>query len=240
MGKGEFWPRWRCRYKPFTSLHNQKRVTTNLKSINNQKCQKNQTAWNSDNQRIKETVNQQPDENLRWDSGLWGQDWLNGKLRLRADCELWRLPWWEKFPVSHESLLESGARDKQASCTLPSLAPPPQVVLLHSKEGCPALVNTQGPAPLQLNRCAKTKKYDPNERTEQNFRKRAKQWGDSLSDGEFKALVIKMLTELIELDWKMKEQMKDTQIEIKQNIQGNNSTRRKPGLKSMIWNKRKK
>ena len=42
----------------------------------------------------------------------------------------------------------------------------------------------------------------------------------NLSDGEFKALVIKMLTELIELGWKMKEQMKDTQNEIKQNIQG--------------------
>ena len=40
----------------------------------------------------------------------------------------------------------------------------------------------------------------------------------NLSDGEFKALVIKMLTELIELGWKMKEQMKDTQDEIKQNI----------------------
>ena len=37
----------------------------------------------------------------------------------------------------------------------------------------------------------------------------------NLSDGEFKALVIKMLTELIELGWKMKEQMKDTQNEIK-------------------------
>ena len=33
----------------------------------------------------------------------------------------------------------------------------------------------------------------------------------NLSDGEFKALVIKMLTELIELGWKMKKQMKDTQ-----------------------------
>ena len=33
-----------------------------------------------------------------------------------------------------------------------------------------------------------------------------------LSDGEFKALVIKMLTELIELGRKMKEQMKDTQV----------------------------
>ena len=45
----------------------------------------------------------------------------------------------------------------------------------------------------------------------------------NLSDGEFKALVIKMLTELIELGYKMKEQMKDTQNEIKQNIQGTNS-----------------
>ena len=48
----------------------------------------------------------------------------------------------------------------------------------------------------------------------------------SLSDGEFKALVIKMLTELIELGQKMKKQMKDTQSEIKQNIQGTNSDRK--------------
>ena len=32
----------------------------------------------------------------------------------------------------------------------------------------------------------------------------------NLFDGEFKALIIKMLTELIELGQKMKEQMKDT------------------------------
>ena len=48
----------------------------------------------------------------------------------------------------------------------------------------------------------------------------------NLSDGGFKALVIKMLTELIELGWKMKKQMKDTQNEIKQNIQGTNSDRK--------------
>ena len=47
----------------------------------------------------------------------------------------------------------------------------------------------------------------------------------NLSDGEFKALVIKMLTELIELGQKMKEQIKTTQNEIKQNIQGTNSDR---------------
>ena len=46
------------------------------------------------------------------------------------------------------------------------------------------------------------------------------------SDGEFKAMVIKMLTDLIEFVRKMKKQMKDTQNEIKQNIQRTNSDRK--------------
>ena len=50
----------------------------------------------------------------------------------------------------------------------------------------------------------------------------------NLSGGEFKALVIKMLTHLIELCWKMK----DTQNEIKQNIQGTNSDRKKTRIQS--------
>ena len=61
---------------------------------------------------------------------------------------------------------------------------------------------------------------------EQNSSKRAKWQGDSQSDGEFKTLVMKMLTELIELGWEMKEQMKDTHNEVKQNIQGTNSDRK--------------
>ena len=52
------------------------------------------------------------------------------------------------------------------------------------------------------------------------------------SDGEFKALVIKMLTEQIEVGRKMKEQMKDTQNEIKQNIQGTNSDRKETRTQS--------
>ena len=56
----------------------------------------------------------------------------------------------------------------------------------------------------------------------------------NLSDAEFKTLVIRMLTELIELSHKMKEEMKAIQSEIKENIQG-----RKPGLKSTIWTKRR-
>ena len=54
----------------------------------------------------------------------------------------------------------------------------------------------------------------------------------NLSDGEYKALVIKMLTELIELGRKMKKQMKDTKNEIKQNIQGTNSDRKETGTQS--------
>ena len=53
---------------------------------------------------------------------------------------------------------------------------------------------------------------------------------DNLSDAEFKTLVIRMLTELIERSLKMKEQMKATQSEIKQNIQ-------EPTLKGRTSNK---
>ena len=48
----------------------------------------------------------------------------------------------------------------------------------------------------------------------------------NLSDGEFKTLVIKKLAELTELGHKMKEQMNNTQSEIKENIQGTNSDRK--------------
>ena len=44
-----------------------------------------------------------------------------------------------------------------------------------------------------------------------------------LSDAQFKTLVIRMLTELIEFDRKMKEEMKAIQSEIKENIQGTTS-----------------
>ena len=54
----------------------------------------------------------------------------------------------------------------------------------------------------------------------------------NISDGEFKALVIKMLTDLTELGQKMKKQMKDTQNEIKQNIQGTNSDRKETRTQS--------
>ena len=45
----------------------------------------------------------------------------------------------------------------------------------------------------------------------------------NLSGAEFKTLVIRMLTEMIELSHKMKEQRKATQSEMKTNTQGTNS-----------------
>ena len=84
--------------------------------------------------------------------------------------------------------------------------------------------------PLPHNRFAKTKKYRPNKRTDQNSRKRTsdEELGN-LSEAEFKPLVIRMLTELIELGHKMKEKMKATQSEIKENIQGTNSEGKETG-----------
>ena len=45
----------------------------------------------------------------------------------------------------------------------------------------------------------------------------------NLSDAQFKTLVIRMLTEMIELGRKIKEEMKVIQSEIKENIQRTNS-----------------
>ena len=50
-----------------------------------------------------------------------------------------------------------------------------------------------------------------------------------LSDAEFKALVIRMLTEMIEYGCKIKEEVKPIQNEIKKNMQGTNSERKETG-----------
>ena len=64
----------------------------------------------------------------------------------------------------------------------------------------------------------------------------------SLSDAEFKTLVIRMHKELSEdlnSIKKIQSEMKDTRAEIKNNLQGNTVEWMKPRIKSMIWNIRK-
>ena len=45
----------------------------------------------------------------------------------------------------------------------------------------------------------------------------------NLSDAEFKTLVMRMLTELVECGRKLDEKVKATQSEVKENVQGTNS-----------------
>ena len=88
----------------------------------------------------------------------------------------------------------------------------------------PCPVKCQRLLPLQCNRCTKTKKYGPNERANQNSRKKlSNEEIANLSDAEFKTLVIRMLTDIIEYGHKMEEEGKAMQSEIRQNVQGTNS-----------------
>ena len=66
-----------------------------------------------------------------------------------------------------------------------------------------------------------TKKYGPHERTDQSSPQKIQLSDEeiaNLSDTQFKILVIRMLTELIQLSHKMKEEKKATQSEIKENM----------------------
>ena len=95
-----------------------KRITTNLKSINNQKCQKiklhgTQTTKELKKQSTRPTrpVRRVDRENWRQGSGQCGQGWLNGKLDSELTVDYGGregLPWCEKLPVSHQGSLESG------------------------------------------------------------------------------------------------------------------------------------
>ena len=62
----------------------------------------------------------------------------------------------------------------------------------------------------------------------------------NLSNAQFKTLGIRMLTEMVEYGCKIEEKVKAMLSEIKENVQGTNSDRRKLGLKSMMWTRRKK
>ena len=60
------------------------------------------------------------------------------------------------------------------------------------------------------------------------------------SDAQFKTLVIRMLTEMVEYGGKIEEKVKAMKSEIKEKYRDPTVTRRKLGLKSMVWNRRKK
>ena len=61
----------------------------------------------------------------------------------------------------------------------------------------------------------------------------------NLSDAQFKTLVIRMLTEMVEYGHKIEEKAKPMQSEMKENVQGTNSEGRKLGLRTTVWTTRK-
>ena len=62
----------------------------------------------------------------------------------------------------------------------------------------------------------------------------------NLSDAQFKTLLIRILTELVEYGLKIEEKVKAMKSEIKENVQGTNSDGRKPELKSTVWRRKKR
>ena len=77
----------------------------------------------------------------------------------------------------------------------------------------------------------KKKKNGPNDRTLQSSRKNTTNEEEiaNLSDAQFKTLVIKMLTELVESGHKLDEKMKPMLRETKENVQGTNSDAKETG-----------
>ena len=62
----------------------------------------------------------------------------------------------------------------------------------------------------------------------------------NLSDAEFKTLVIRMLTELVEFGRRLDEKMKAMLSEIKKHVQGTNSDGKETGTQINVWTRRKK
>ena len=62
----------------------------------------------------------------------------------------------------------------------------------------------------------------------------------NLPDAEFKTLIIRILTQMVEYGCKIEEKVKAMQSEMKRNVQGTNSVGKEQGFKSMIWSRRKK
>ena len=59
------------------------------------------------------------------------------------------------------------------------------------------------------------------------------------SDAQFKTLVIRMLTDKIEYDFKIEEKVMAMLSEIKENVQGTNSEGKETGTQSTVWSRRK-
>ena len=95
--------------------------------------------------------------------------------------------------------------------------------------------------PIQYNRHAKTKKVaQMKEQVKAPKTELSDEEIANLSDAEFKTLVIRMLTELVECGCEIEEKVKATKSEIKEMHREPTVMGRKMGIKAMVWSRRKK
>ena len=131
-----------------------------------------------------------------------------------------------------EEMTESQWRAEQWHCSLSDH--PPHIQCHNQATWLPHPGEYLRLRPLIGNRHMETKKYGPNERTDQSSKKKIKiqvsnEDTVNLSDAQFKTLVIRMLTEMVEYGNKIEEKVKAMKSEIKENLQGTNSKGKETG-----------
>ena len=115
------------------------------------------------------------------------------------------------------------------------LRPSPTSIVTVQQPALPRPLNTEGSAPLS-NRHAMTKKkkWENMAQMTEHFKapeiiQLSREQIANLSDAQFKTLVIKKLTELVEFVQKLDEKMKAMLRETKENVQGTNSDAKETG-----------
>ena len=139
-------------------LATKRRITSNLKTINNQSCQNINLHGTPTNKDLEKDASRLVGRVEMGRQDAKQAEGTRGKVEDHTGEEglaHWEtkdskplpvntvgLRRWEKLPVSQESSLESRATAKQTIGIVPSLNPPPQTVPQGSKKGCPTLLNT--------------------------------------------------------------------------------------------------
>ena len=120
---------------------------------------------------------------------------------------------------------ESRKRAKQAA--LFPLRPFPHIQHHNAGRGLPPTGKYLRLYLFQRHRFTKTKKYGRTDQMKEQIKTPEKELSNegiaNLSDAQFKTLVIRMLTELVEYGHKIEEKVKAMKTEIKENVQGANS-----------------
>ena len=123
-------------------------------------------------------------------------------------------PIWESAPEGPNFLVGSGGSDykptESANSLVPSQTPPPHTAPQCSHVGCPTLVNTLGSTPYYVTGAQRQKKKG--QLKEQIKAPKKIQLSNdkmaNLSDAQFKTLVSRMLSEMVEYGHKTEEKVK--------------------------------